>query len=189
MASRLDTLIAVFWEGLNDPAVFRKRGRRALAERSPLPRITFVNMGGPIVPPDMVGEGKLVNLEGQESRDRIVRVRSTQLLMVIHGQDEEQAEQLLHNCIATWERIADGAIDFGEEQWPEQDEGQDSVERRGSVVLLPMTVQIPVYKTPKPLIRVSGWSEDGSFIDANGAVYGDNKYGAGYQYKAGEVVC
>lgn len=187
MASRVDQLLDAFWANLQDPDVTRKKGRRALSERSQLPRITFIPLGGPIVPPDMVGEGKLLGLEG-ETRSRIIRVRQLGFAMVVQGANEEQAEQLYHNAVATLEQTVSGSLDFADEAWPEQEEGQDGVERRGDVVVVNFTIYIPIYAQTKPLIRVDSWAEDGTFTQ--GAFYGDPiNYGAGITYQPGEIVC
>ncbi len=188
MASRVDTLLDAFWSNLDDPGVLRKKGRRAVAERGPLPRITFIPLGGSIVPPDLVGEGKLLALDGTESRSRILRVRQLGFAMVIQGQNEEQTEQLFHNAVATLEETVSGSLDFAEEQWPEQEEGQDGVERRGDVVLCNFTIYIPIYAQKKQLIRVSGWVDDDRFT-VKGSFYGDIAvYGPAYKYDLGEDV-
>lgn len=187
MASRLETLIQVFKANLDDSSVALAKGRRALQESAPLPRITHVALGGDITDTDLVGEGKIVSTEGAESRDRIVRVRVFNILMAVHGQNEEQAEQLLHNAIAAWESTASGSLSFSEEEWTDQQEGADGANRRGTEIRCTLTIRLPVYAHPKPLTRVSGWTDSDVFITQ--AMYDSaNTYGASYKYSGGENV-
>lgn len=193
MASRLETLLVAFADFLASPAVLQRHGRRALAEGGSVPRITHVGMGGEIVPPDMVGEGLLIDFNtGAQTRDRIIRVRQFNTLMVVHGQDEEQAETLFHNAVAAWFAACSGSVEFSAEEWPDQQEGADGVERRGNQIQCTVTIYIPIYQAPKPLTFLSnGWTEDGLFT--TGILYGTGNnpgtYGPQYTYKPGEIVC
>jgi hypothetical protein len=187
VASRLQTLISIFTDFLSDSHVEIKVARRAQAEIGKVPRITFIAVGGPIVEPDFVGDGRLVATDGTQIRDRIIRVRTFSFLMVIQGQTEEQAETLLHNAIAAWEQAASGSLSFGEEEWLDQAEGADDVTRRGSQVQCVLTIMLPVYATPKPLTFLTGWSDSDLFITQ--ALYGKGAvYGNVYKYNAGEGV-
>lgn len=188
MASRLDTLLAAFTANLDDSRVTLAKGRRSLAEGKTLPRITHVALGGGITDTDLVGEGKLVDPEtGAQTRDKIVRVREFNILMAIHGQDEEQAEQLLHNAIAAWEVTCSGSLSFADEEWTDQQEGSDGVNRRGTEIRCTLTIRLPVYATPKPLVRVSAWVDSDTFTRQ--AMYDrSNTYGAAYKYSPGESV-
>lgn len=187
MASRFDQILDAFWSQLNDPSVTRVKERRNLATNKAIPAITFIGLGASITPPDQVGEGKIIDPgAGTESRGKHVRLRAFNIFMVVQGQTEEQAEQLQHNAIAAWELACSGSIDFSEEDWPEQQEGNDHWTRRGHAITCSLTVQLPVYANPKPLVRVSSWGEDGIFTQ--GAFYGD-LLGSGAKYNAGEIVC
>lgn len=188
MASRFETLLAFFATNLDDPLVTLAKGRRALAEGKSLPRITHVGLGGVVTDTDLVGEGKIINTEtGAQSRDKIVRVREFNILMAVHGQDEEQAEQLLHNAIAAWEVTTSGSLSFSDEEWTDQQEGADGANRRGTEIRLTLTIRMPVYATSKPLTRVTTWTEDGMFT--TGLLYGTGTYGSGNEYNPGEIVC
>lgn len=188
MASRFQILLDAFTANLNDPTVSCTKGRRALAQGESLPRITHVGLGGNVTDTDLVGEGVIINDDtGSKSRDRIVRVREFNILMAVHGQDEEQAEQLLHNAIAAWESTASGSLSFSDEEWTDQQEGADGANRRGTEIRLTLTIRMPVYATAKPLTNVTSWSEDGMFT--TGLLYGTGTYGSGNKYNPGEIVC
>ena len=188
MASRFDQLLDAFWQTLADSTVTRAKGRRSLAVNDKLPRITHIGLGAELLSPDYVGEGLQVNaVNGTESRDKIIAVRKFQILMVIQGQNEEQAEQLHHNALSAWFQTCSGAVEFSEEQWPDQQEGADDWERRGNTIVSTVTIAIPVYNKSKPLTRVTAWGEDGIFT--TGTLYGQSKLGSGVKYTPGEIVC
>lgn len=182
-------MLAAFTGFLDDSGVTLLKGRRALQEGKQLPRITHIGLGGAVVDPDLVGEGKIVDPStGYQSRDKIIRVRQFNILMVVHGQNEEQAEQLFHNAIAAWELACSGSLNFSDEEWPDQAEGSDGVNRRGNEIQAVLTVNLPVYAKSKPLTFLTNWAEEGMFTV--GILYGnDNTYGSNYMYNPGEIVC
>lgn len=126
--------------------------RRHLEQHGTYPRIVFVQTGGAIVPPDMVGGG----LVSANKRDNIRRVRNLQVLTYAWGCDVEDAENMLHALIAAWDSAAHNAVVFGNETWEDQAESSDGWVREGTVVSFETVVQIPVYRIERPLTKVVG---------------------------------
>lgn len=189
MASRISQLLSAFGSALGDASVTLLESRNALAETGKIPRVTHVPLGGDVLPPDMVGEGKIIATDGTQVRDRIIAVRSFNLAMYCQGVNKEVTEQLLHNAIAAWYFACSGSVSFSQEVWTDQQEGADDKVRRGHVVSLIVNLMIPVYATAKPLVRLTGWTEDG-MMTPKGTLYGTvSSYGTGSKYSPGEIVC
>lgn len=163
MASSLADFAAEFDAELNDPALAGRitTTRRDFANLRSAPRVGLIETGGVIEYPDRVGE----HVTEAGIKSRIVAVRARTILVMCHGQTEEQAEQLLHNTIAAARNVLHNSVRFGAESWLDQSEGDDGFVRHGRLVSWEFTWQTPVFDVQRPLTVITGFDETETFGD------------------------
>lgn len=133
------------------PTIRIRTGRRSLALNTAPPYIVFIPMGGNINSPDRVGHGVIA----ANQRSKIRRIRNFNIECNVWGGDAEQAEQLTHNAIEVWAKLATNSVQFEAEEWIDQAEGADGWDKRGSLIRFTATFDIPVYSEVKPLTIVT----------------------------------
>lgn len=124
-------------------------GRRETESNNDYPRIVFIPVGGPITePPSRVGHG----LIDPNNRQRIIALRQLQIQVECHAATDEDVEILLHNCVAAVRQAIHNSGPFPmSEVYPDQEEGQDSFDKLGSLAVFTFTVNVPVYDVIRPL--------------------------------------
>lgn len=150
MSSSLDDIKSNLIADLADPAITSANvfiSRKDLDRNQAAPKIVVVMSGGPITTTEKIGHGKTAS----DKRAKIVRLRKVSFLVHLHGQNVEQAEDLLHGVIRVFHNRYLTGGEFGEETWLDQQEGADSHTKHGSMVVFPYTLTYPVYDTPKTL--------------------------------------
>lgn len=128
------------------------KGNAAFARNERPPRIVFVPVGGEIKSPDIIG-GKPV---------ACIRVRYFGIRVFCWGGDFEWTESLLHNLILAIEGPpvansplgAHNAVNFSEEVWTTQLDGQGGDMVMGEQVSFIATYQVQVTTLPDILTRV-----------------------------------
>jgi len=87
-------------------------------------------------------------------------------LVECHGQTAEQAEEILHGVWRAVRNTVHAAGPFdSQETWPDQEEGQDSFDKRGGLVTFTFTVQIPIYDVNHPLTHLTAFEESSETFD------------------------
>lgn len=123
-------------------------GQRETESNNTYPRVVLVPIGGPIVPPDRVGHGKT---DGS-TRARIIAVRQLQISVECHAATDEDAETLLHDCVVVVRNAVHASGPFVmSESYPDQEPGEDSFDKAGSLVVFTFTVNVPIYESLHPL--------------------------------------
>jgi hypothetical protein len=163
MASSLSDFAAEFIAALNDPALTSRvvTTRREFANLRSAPRVGLVETGGLIGYPDRVGE--FTQPSGDKAR--IIALRRRTILVLCHGQTEEQTEQLLHNTIAAARSVLHASFEFGAESWLDQAEGADGFVRHGRLASWEIVWTTPVFDATRPLTVLSGITEVETFGD------------------------
>ncbi len=150
MSSSLQDLKTALIAQLNDPAITVENvllDRKELDRNKAAPKIVIVMMGGPIASTEVIGHGKI----DPSTRAKIVRFRRVKYEFYCHGQDMDQAEQMLVNVVRSLHNLYLTGGEFGEESWLDQQEGEDGHVKHGSMVMFPYTLTFPVYNTQKTL--------------------------------------
>jgi hypothetical protein len=123
-------------------------GERERESNNLYPRVVFVPVGGPIVDPDRVGHGKVTTTD----RQRIIALRQLSVMVECHASTNENAEILLHNCVAAIRKTIHNSGPFPmSESYPDQDDGEDSFDKAGSLAVFTFTVHVPIYDVIRPL--------------------------------------
>jgi hypothetical protein len=123
-------------------------GERERESNNTYPRVVFVPVGGPIVEPTRVGHGKI----DANNRQRIIALRQLNIMVECHASTNENAEILMHNCIAAIRKTVINSGPFPmSESHPDQEDGQDSFDKEGSLCVFTFTVHVPVYDEIRPL--------------------------------------
>jgi hypothetical protein len=139
---------------VNDPALTVasvKLGRKETWANRTYPSVVFVPLGGPIVPPDRVGAGKI----DPDTRSKILLVRNCQILVECHGQNWGQCEDLLHECTRAVRNILHNSVEISDELWPSQEPDSDGFDKDGELVTFTFTWQIPIYDIDRALTVVT----------------------------------
>jgi hypothetical protein len=150
MASSVEDIKTNLVADLADPAITVANvftSRRDLDKHQAAPKIVVIMMGGPITTTEKIGHGKVA----VDKRAKVVRLRKVSFEFHLHGQDMEQAEDLLHGVIRVLHNRYLTGGEFGPESWTDQQEGADSHTRNGSMVMFPYVLTYPVYDTQKTL--------------------------------------
>lgn len=149
MASIVEQIInAVFADPLL-AGVVTATGRRETETNAAANRIVAVPLGAPeIVQPDRPGDAK------DPDRGRILLVRRFQIDWYCHGApdvegaaDFTNAENLFLKTIVAARNVLHNSVRFSDEKWDDQQEGNDSLERFGTLIIFRSTVQIPIYES------------------------------------------
>jgi hypothetical protein len=147
------------WTLTGTPSIPVRILERSIAEGSRPPAIYIHGLGSSIEPADRVGGGKI----GATDRGRILVVRNFTMRHIFWGANIEQAEQMLHNAIAIWWKVAHASLLFSDEVWIDQQEGEDSWDKLGSMLSLNVQVKVPVYATLQPLTVVTSTDSEDTF--------------------------
>ena len=150
MTSSAEDLKASLIAGLADPAITAANvllDRKELDRNHAAPKIHIVMLGGPITTTEKIGHGKI----DPNKRARIVRHRNVKYEIYLHGQNQDQAEQMLHNVVRVLHNLYLTSGEFGEETWLDQQEGEDSHVKHGAMVMFPYSLIFPVYDTHRTL--------------------------------------
>jgi hypothetical protein len=147
MASRFAQLVTEFVTTLNDPSVKVLSGRREVDSTKNAPRVVCIPMGGPIEAPDKPGGELLPN--GQ--RAKRIAIRKLKVEVECWGKDQETAEALYFNALNAWRKMTHASVEFGEEQWPSQEEGSDGRDKAGEIIKFTIIVTLPIFSGQIPL--------------------------------------
>jgi hypothetical protein len=138
MTSRLQDIVAEFVTELADANVTVAIGRKELHRNNAPPRVVFERVGGEVVMTQEIGRQDITT-----EATRQLWTRNLKLVMHCWGQDEEQAEQLMHNAAVAMRRaVGSGNIILGEESWG--NEAADGDVNLGEEVTLEVGLQIPI---------------------------------------------
>lgn len=132
-------------------------GERERETHAKPPRVVAVLRGAPVIrQPDRTGDPKFTD------QGRILLVREFDILWQCHGVpasegavDFSVAETLYLNTIRAVRQITHNAARFSDERWIDQEEGQDSFERFGTVIEFTSMVQIPIYEPRSTLVPLT----------------------------------
>lgn len=163
MSSSLTQFALELAAQMNDPALDDRvvTTRRAFENLRSAPRVGIVEVGGPITYPDRVGEAVIE----PGVKARIIGLRNRTVQVYCHGQTEEQAEQLLGNTLAAARAVLHNSMQFGAEEWVDQQPGADGFVKHGRLVMWELTWITPVYDVQRPLTVLQGFDETETFAD------------------------
>jgi hypothetical protein len=172
MSSRIEQLQALFITALGaddeDHALYQRVffGKNEIHRNHSAPRLVVYLTQGPLVTPDRVGEEK-IQVGDDWVRSRIIAVRHVGINVYCHGRDNEETENLLHNSIAAWRKVAHASIGFGSESWPSEDEG--GIVLHGQEAVLSLELHIPVYDIQNTLKFVTGVVDEDTWVNPDGS--------------------
>lgn len=158
-AGRLGAIVDEFELVLADPAVRVDLGRKELHRNNAPPRVIFIPIGGPIEMTKEIGRQDLT--VGTASRQLNQRNLSCELHC--WGESIEQAEQIMHNAIATMHAAVLGSYLPSGERWLSDEELKAGDVNLGAVVVLDVVIQIPVMAGTQALVRPSSITHVGEF--------------------------
>lgn len=117
-------------------------GRLASKENATWPRMVWIPTGGPI---HMTRHpGMQVRVAG--SKQKVLRAAETNFEVMLWGEDHEEAEQLMHDCIsATWQETH-GNVEFQQHTWETESRKADYAVD-GVKITLTLSIRIPVHES------------------------------------------
>jgi hypothetical protein len=133
-------------------------GRRATSKFAAPPRVVAIPLGAPVLrQPDRPGDA------GYSDVGRILLVREFRILWECHGApasaespvDFTAAENLYLNVLRACRNVMHNSVEFGEEDWRDQQEGEDGFERFGNLISFVSTVYLPVYEARGPIVPLT----------------------------------
>ena len=117
------------------------------------PCVCCVPLGGDILPPDVTGGAQPITLNGKRVSVQAIRDRVFNTRVYIWGQDRAQAEVLLGQLILAFHGFHN-AIQFSEEVWEDQQEGQGGPMTAGSMISFLTSIRLMVSDLPTRLVKV-----------------------------------
>ncbi len=163
MASLLEQYIAQFITALgadNEAHALYGRiyfGRKYVEKNQDAPRIVIWRGSGSIDAPDQVGMG-LIQVGSETVRSRVIATRKSNIVVYCHGRTDEETEDLLHNAIQAWRKVAHNDVRFGQEDWPHS--AESTANRRGEEAVFSFELWFRVYDVQWPLTFVQGFQDE-----------------------------
>lgn len=162
--SRLADIVAEFTSILNDSSVTIAVGAKELHRNDSPPRIVFERVGGPIEMTRDIGRQDT----GATAATRALLTRNLALRVHCWGEDEDQAEDLMHNALVAMRSATLGSFAAVSETWGRELESGDA--NLGEVVIAEVVVQIPVIDALLTLhVPPTTWQRDAEFGTETGA--------------------
>lgn len=165
MASRLERLLAEVQTLVEVPDIQWGFGVLDLAKQQSPPRIVWINPSDDYVAPDP-----------NVTNPRSVITRRASVYVHCWGADREMTEALAEQVIVALIERCGAALRITPGTWVTQQPQQAGNNVKGEVYELPVTIDMPVFKKPWALARVS----DVRFV-SDGAVQGDGVLTSGEQ--------
>lgn len=165
MPTRLEIFGAKVHEVLDDPSVDAEFFRISIPKHGPSRRVCWLPVGGPLAPPKKAGGTHLPTTPGDAGGTRRVDCAMRRELVEVHvyAETRENVEILFENLLAA---ISDQLqnVEWGQYQWPDEEEGNAGLKVRGSRVIFQITVQFPVSEEKAPLKIVTAEEHECSIL-------------------------
>lgn len=142
---------------LVQPDVITAFGRRATEENAAPNRVVCVPIGAPeILGPDRPGDNRYTNFGRILYRRRFNHEWHCHAIRADGDENDfSQTELLYLDTLRSVRFIAHAGCGFSDERWEEQQEGKDSYERFGSVIIFASTIDVPIYEARSVLVPLT----------------------------------
>lgn len=166
--SRLEELVALIFEKLNDATVDFRFGRKYLKRHGTARRVTWVPAGGRIESSRQAG-GRPVTTDTGTFRARSIRTRVERVEAHIYAESFTAAEELLDAIIAATD-LAIPTVEWpGDHAWPSEVPVEAGETLRTSNVVRSMAFRLPVLEEVQRLAPIASTAVDGGTLQNDGS--------------------
>ncbi len=142
MGNSIPEQLAAAWNALLPTGTATAFGRREDAVNAAPPRVVTIPLGA-----SEIAEAKMPG--GQTAgttTGRQLYVRFFNFQFKCHAADFEATENLYSAAVKAIRKIAHAPLQFSDEEWLDQQEGEDGWVKFGTVIAFKATIQIPLYE-------------------------------------------